>query len=196
MKHYYNPMSRAVTTDWMLKELGVPHEQIVINISENENYSSEFRMLNPMAKLPVLVDQENVITEASAICAYLADKYPEKKLAPKPTSAQRAAYYRYLFIAGNTIEPALSLAVSGLEYPEPKSAGWGDAKRVLATIESMTPKTEWALGKAFSAADVVFGGLLDFSVAFNWFDPSPNVEAYVNRLRARPSYQASHGVHL
>ncbi|WP_191601788.1 glutathione S-transferase family protein [Marinomonas algicola] len=192
MKHYYNPMSRAISTDWMLKELDAPHEQIRIDFKTNENNSADFRNINPMGKLPTLVDGEVVVTEVSAICAYLADKFPEKKLAPEIGSVERAAYYRYLFFAGNTIEPAFSLAACGFEHPDPMSAGWGDMQRVLATIEEMTPEIDWALGEQFTAADVVFGGLLDFSITFKWFEPSPKVAAYVKRIRQRPAYKETH----
>lgn len=196
MKHYFNPMSRGITTDWMLKELDVPHEQIIIDFSKGENNSPEYRKINPMGKLPALVDGGTVVTEVAAICAYLADKFPEKKLAPEPGSTDRATYYRYLFIAGNTIEPALALAASGLEHPQPSSAGWGDIPRVLATIEVMTPEVGWALGEQFTAADVVFGGLLDFSMAFNLLEASPRVADYVERIRARPAYRETHGAFI
>ncbi len=192
MKHYYNPMSRAVTTDWMLKELDVQHEQIIIDFDSGENDFPEFRKINPMGKVPVLVDNEKVITEVAAICAYLADRFPAKRLAPEIESPDRATYYRYLFFAGNTIEPALSLAVSGIEHPEPRSAGWGDMLRVLTAIEAMTPETGWALGKQFTAVDVVFGGLLDSSMAFNMIDASPKVANYVTRIRQRPAYRETH----
>lgn len=192
MKHYFNPMSRGVTTDWMLKELDVPHEQIIIDFSTGENNSPEYRKINPMGKVPALVDGDAVVTEVAAICAYLADKFPEKKLAPEAGSPDRATYYRYLFIAGNTIEPAFSLATSGVEHPQPSSAGWGDTSRVLATIETMTPDVGWVLGEQFTAADVVFGGLLDFSMVFNWFEASPKVADYVERIRGRSAYQETH----
>lgn len=196
MKHYFNPMSRGVTTDWMLKELDVPHEQIIIDVLAGENNSPEFRKINPMAKIPALVDGETVVTEVAAICAYLADKFPEKKLAPEAWSINRATYYRFLFVTGNTIEPAFSLAIAGFEHPHPSSIGWGDVTRVLATIESMTPDAGWALGEQFTAADVVFGGLLDFSMVFNWFEASPKVADYVERIRTRPAYQASHAAFI
>ena len=196
MKHYYNPMSRAVTTDWMLKELDAEHEQIIIDFTAGENNSSHFRKINPMGKLPVLVDGGTVVTEVAAICAYLADKFAQKKLAPAIDSVDRATYYRYLFLTSNTIEPAFSLANSGLEHPDPMSAGWGDMPRVLATIEAMTPENGWALGEQFSAADVVFGSLLDFAMVFNWIDASPKVAAYVSRIRQRPAYRESHAAFI
>ncbi|OKY26046.1 glutathione S-transferase family protein [Thalassotalea sp. PP2-459] len=193
MKHYFNQMSRGITTDWMLKELDVPHEQVTINFDSGENLSTEFKNINPMGKLPVLVDDDVVVTEVAAICAYLADKFPEKQLAPQVGSAERATYYRYLFVAGNTIEPAFSLAAFDMEHPQPSSVSWGDMPRILATIEAMTPESDWILGQQFSAADIVFGGLLDFTIVFKWYEPSSKVIAYVERIRQRPAYRESHG---
>ena len=196
MKHYFNPMSRGVSTDWMLREIGVEHEQIFIDIAKDEHYGETFKAINPMCKLPVLVDGATIVTEVAAICAYLADRFPEKGLAPELGSVERAAYYRYLFVAGNTIEPALALESAGLEHPAPRSAGWGDLERVLDTIEALTPEEGWALGEQFSAADVVFGGLLDFMIVFGLLEPTEKVAAYASRLRQRPAYRASHPAFL
>ncbi|MEO9945654.1 MAG: glutathione S-transferase family protein [Paraglaciecola sp.] len=192
MKHYYNSMSRAITTDWILKELDAQHEQINVNFAEDSPELRDLQTINPMGKLPTLVDGEVVVTEVAAICAYLADKYFNKKLAPALDSNQRALYYRYLFIAGNTIEPALTLAASNIEHPNSATAGWGDKTRVLEAIETMTPEKDWALGEEFTAADVVFGGLLDSAVTFGMFTPSPKVAAYIFRIRQRPAYKETH----
>ena len=192
MKHYYNPMSRSVTTDWILKELDIKHEQIAIDFTKNTPELLQLRQINPMGKLPTLVDGESVVTEVAAICAYLADKYPEKKLAPEINSIQRAAYYRYMFIAGSTIEPALTLAASKIEHPNPETAGWGDISRVITTVETMTPEIGWALGEQFTAADIVFGGLLDSSITFGTLEASPKVAAYIARIRQRPAYREAH----
>lgn len=194
MKHYYHPMSRSVVTDWMLKELEVGHEQVVVDLSSGENRTTEFLKINPMGKLPVLEDNGEVVTEVSAICAYLADKCIEKGLAPAIGSSKRAAYYRLLFLAGNTIEPALSLVASDIEYPDTKSVGWGDMERVSATLESIVPSSGWLLGEAFSAADVVMGGLLDSMLTFHQLNLPSNVVDYVERLRSRPAYIESNAI--
>ena len=193
MKHYFHPMSRGVTTHWMLTELDVPHEQIVVDYPAGENDTPEYRAINPMGKVPALVDGDAIVTETAAICAYLADKFPEKGFAPPPDSTERARYYRYLFFPGTTLEPMFSVTQLGITDYKPQSVGWGDMERCLATVESMTPATEWALGEHFTTADVVFGGTLDFAIQFGWLEkPSPKVAAYVKRIHARPAYQETH----
>ncbi|WP_286233675.1 glutathione S-transferase family protein [Thalassotalea sediminis] len=196
MKHYFNSMSRGITTDWMLKELDVQHEQVIVDFERGENNLPAFRKINPMGKLPALVDGDTIITEVAAICTYLADKYPEKKLAPEIGTTARGTYYRYLFVTGNTLEPAFSLAAYDMEHPAPNTVSWGDMPRILATIEAMTPESDWVLGTQFSAADVVFGGLLDFSILFKWYEASPKVADYVERIRQRPAYRQTHQTFL
>ena len=192
MKHYFHPMTRAVTSDWMLKELDAPHEQIVIDFPAGEQNSPEYRAINPMGKVPALVDGDAVVTESAAICAYLADKFSDKGFAPPPGSTDRGRYYRYLFFPGVTLEPLLSVTSLGIEDIKPHTMGWGDMPRAMATVESMTPETGWALGEKFTAADVVFGGALAFFSGFEMMKASPKVAVYVERIKARPAYQANH----
>ena len=192
MKHYFNPLSRGATTAWMFCELDVDREDIVVDLRAGEQEGLDYRAINPMGKVPALVDGDVVVTESAAICAYLADRFPERGLAPQPGARERGAYYRYLFVPGTTLEPAFALASIELEHPAPQSVGWGDVTRALATIEAMTPAEGWALGDRFTAADVVFGGTLDSLVLLAGLEPSPRVAAYVERVRARPAYQATH----
>jgi glutathione S-transferase len=193
MKHYFNPQSRAMTTHWMLMELDADHEQIVVDMQSGETASPEFRAINPMGKIPTLVDDETVVTEVAAICAYLADKFPEKGLAPAVGSTKRGSYFRYLFVPGTTLEPMFTVKSLNVgDYPA-ESTGFGDLQRCLATIEEMTPTKDWALGTQFTAADVVFGGTLDFAIFAGWLEaPSPKQQAYVRRLKDRPAYRKSH----
>ena len=193
MKHYFHPMSRAVTTHWMLTELDVEHEQVVVDLMSGEGATPEYRSINPMGKIPALVDGDVVVTEVAAICAYLADKFPEKGLAPPQGSPERGKYYRYLFVPGTTLEPMFTFDSLKVEDYPANSVGFGDMERCLVTIESMTPETAWALGDQFTAADVVFGGMLDFAVQLGWLQsPSPKVSAYVRRIKDRPAYRESH----
>ena len=193
MKHYFHPSSRGITTHWMLAELEAPHEQVIVDFMAGENDTAEYRQINPMAKVPALVDGDVVITETAAICAYLADKFPEKGMAPPADSPERGRYYRYLFFPGTTLEPMFTIRSLGVEDYSAQSAGWGDLARCLDTIEALTPDSDWALGAGFSTADVVFGGTLDFAVQFGWLEsPSDKVAAYVRRLKDRPAYRKTH----
>ena len=193
MKHYFNPMSRAVTTNWMLTELDVEHEQVFVDMASGATASPQFRKINPMGKIPALVEGEVVVTEVAAICAYLADRFPESGLAPPADSRERGRYYRYLFFPGTTLEPMFTTKLLGVtDYPS-ESVGWGDFERCMATVESMTPISDWALGSQFSAADVVFGGTLDSAVQMGWIEsPSARVAAYVRRIKDRPAYRQCH----
>jgi glutathione S-transferase len=193
MKHYFNPASRAVTTHWMLTELDVDHEQILVDIQSGANTTDEFRAINPMGKIPVLVDADVVVTEVAAICAYLADRYPEKGFAPAADSPQRGHYYRCLFFPGTTLEPMFTTRLLGItDYPA-ASVGWGDYERCLATVESLAPDDEWVLGKQFSAADVVLGGTLDTAIQLGWIEsPSAKLTEYVRRIKGREAYRKSH----
>ena len=193
MKHYFNPMSRAVTTHWMLIELAVEHEQIVVDFMSGEGKTPEFRSINPMGKIPALVDGDVVVTEVAAICAYLADKYPEKGLAPPHGSKERGKYYRYLFVPGTTLEPMFTFNLLEVNDYSADSVGFGDLERCLATIESMTPERAWVLGDQFTAADVVFGGTLDFAVQLGWLkSPSSKVTSYIRHIKNRAAYRQSH----
>ncbi|NVJ97285.1 MAG: glutathione S-transferase family protein [Alphaproteobacteria bacterium] len=193
MKHYYNPMSRAATTHWMLLEAGVAHEQILVDFAQGETETTAYRAINPMGKIPALVDGDIVITEAAAICAYIADKYPEKGLAPAHGTAKCGKYYRYLFVPGTTLEPMFTAEMLGLQDYPAQSVGFGDIERCLATIEAMTPESNWVMGDQFTAADVVFGGTLNFAMQFGWLkEPSEKVASYVRRIRERPAYRQSH----
>ena len=124
---------------------------------------------------------------------HLADKYPEKGLAPPHESRERGQYYRYLFVPGTTLEPMFTFNLLDVDDYSADSVGFGDMERCLATIESMTPEKAWVLGDQFTAADVVFGGTLDFAVQLGWLkSPSAKVTAYVRRLKDRPAYKQSH----
>lgn len=193
LTHYFHPQSRAVTTHWMLAELGVPHQQVHIDFPAGANKTSEFTAINPMAKIPVLTEGETLVTETAAICAYLADRFPEKGLAPVPTSLSRGKYYRYLFFPGTTLEPMFTARMMGLSDENAQSTGWGDYERCMTAISAMTPESDWVLGDQFSAADIVFGGMLDFAIHLGWIEaPEENVVSYTRRLKARPAYRETH----
>ena len=73
MKHYFNPMSRAITTHWMLTELNAEHEQVKVDVGAGETRTAEYLAINPMGNIPAMVEGDSVITDVAAISAYLED---------------------------------------------------------------------------------------------------------------------------
>src|SRR4051794_3745039 len=106
LKLYYVPRTRAVRARWMLEELGVPHELHRVDLANGEHRSPEYlARVHPLGHVPVLVDGETAIFESAAIIAYLADRFPEKQLAPAPGSPERGPYYQWMFYAVTELEP-------------------------------------------------------------------------------------------
>lgn len=185
---HYHPYSRAAGTIWALEEAGVPYELKIVDILKGEQKQPGFVALNPMGKLPTLVDGDVVVTESAAIALYLADRYAAGRLAPALDDPRRGTYLRWSFFAPSVIEPAVMAKGSGWEVKE-VAAGWGNYASVLTASESAIAKGPFLLGKDFSMADVVFGGLLRFLLSFKQIEPTPAFTAYVDRLDARPAYQ-------
>lgn len=192
---YYHPYSRAAGTLWALEEAGVPYELQVTDILKGEQKGPELVARNPMGKLPTLVDGDVVVTEAAAICLYLADRYAPGRLAPALDDPRRGTYLRWSFFAPSVIEPAVMAHSSQWEVRE-VSAGWGSYTLMLAAAQSAIAGRPYVLGDEFSMADVVFGGTLRFMMEFKLVEPTALFTDYVDRLNARPAYQRAHGRNL
>jgi glutathione S-transferase len=141
-----------------------------------------------MGKLPILTDGDAVVTEAAAICLYLADRYASGRLAPPVDDPRRATYLRWSLFAPSVIEPGAMAKMQKWEF-RAGQAGWGDYAAMMKTIESAIDGRQWLLGDMFSIADVVFGGTLRYMVRFGMLQPSQPISAYVERLGARPAAQ-------
>jgi glutathione S-transferase len=94
---YTNPQSRGRVVRWMLEEIGQPYRTEVVEFGAGMK-SPAYRRINPMGKVPALSHGSTVVTEVAAICAYLADAFPQVGLAPAQTDALRGPYYRWLFL--------------------------------------------------------------------------------------------------
>ena len=192
---YYHPYSRAAGTLWALEEAGVAYELQVTDILKGEQKGPELVALNPMGKLPTLVDGEVVVTEAAAICLYLADRYAAGRLAPALDDPRRGTYLRWAFFAPGVIEPAV-MAHGGKWEVREVSAGWGSYTTMIAAAQSAIAGRPYVLGDEFSMADVVFGGTLRFMLEFKQIEPIAPFQDYVERLNARPAYQRAHARNL
>jgi glutathione S-transferase len=154
---FYHPYSRAAGTVWALEEAGVSYELTVIDIMKGEQKGPELISKNPVGKLPTLVDGDTVVTEASAIASYLADRYAAGRLAPALDDPTRGTYLRWAFFAPSVIEPAVMAKGSGWTVKE-VAAGWGNYASMIAAAESVIAEKAFVRGDEFSMADVVFGG--------------------------------------
>ncbi len=185
---YHHPFSRASNVLWMLEEIGTPYELRWVDIMAGAQKAPEFLALNPMGKLPLLVDGDAVVTESAAIALYLADRYAYGRLCPKVDDPARGTYLRWSFFAPSVVEPG-SLAKAANWAFKPGQAGWGSYDTMLTAMESAVTGREYLLGSTFSMADVVFGGTLRFMLTFDMIEKRPAFTAYAERLGKRPALQ-------
>jgi len=184
---YTNPMSRGRIVRWMLEEVGAPYRTEVLEYASSMK-SPEYLAINPMGKVPAIRHGDVVVTEGGAICAYLADAFPQAGLAPALGDKRRGTYFRWLFFAAGPIEAAVSARSMGWEAAPEKSRmlGWGSYADVMNAIEGAVADREYLLGDRFSAADVYFGSHVIWGMGFGGIEKRPALEAYAARLQARP----------
>lgn len=189
MKLYWSPRSRAFTALWMMEEAGQPYERVLTDISTGAQKKPEYLAINPMGKVPALQDGEATMGEAAAICAYVAERSPDAKLAPPVGDPRRARYLYWLFFAPSCIEPAIIQLFTKIQVPT-STAGWGDATQVFDVLDTALEKGPWLLGDDFTAADVVIGSGLNYAVRqFKMVPARPSFDRYIDRCAARPAFQ-------
>jgi len=185
---YTHPMSRGRIARWMLEETGQPYRAELLDFGTTMK-APEYLGINPMGKVPAIRHGDEVVTEAAAICAYLADAFPEAGLAPPPGDRRRAPYYRWLFFAAGPIEAASTNKALGFVVPEGRAvmAGYGSHADVLNAADRLLSEHDYVAGEDFTAADVYFGSQLGFGMMFGGIDKRPAFERYWARLSARPA---------
>ena len=189
MKLYWCPRTRSFTALWLMEEAGQPYERVLTDISTGAQRNADYLKINPMGKVPALQDGDATLAEAAAICAYVAERYPQAKLAPPVGDPARAKYLYWLFYGPGCVEPAMMQLATKVEM-NPVAAGWGDAQRVIDVLDNALQKGPWLLGENFSAADIAIGSGLNFAVRLFKMIPSrPSFDAYIERCMARPAFQ-------
>ena len=191
MKLYWSPRSRSFTTLWLMEETGEPYERVLTDISTGANKAPEYLAINPMGKVPALADGDVTIAESAAICTYVADRYPQAKLAPPLNDPRRAKYLQWLFFAPSCIEPAILQAYLKLEIPA-VSAAWGSTTQTFDVLDQALNKGPWLLGDDFSAADIAIGAGMNYAIRmFKMVPTRPNFDRYLNACAARPAFQTA-----
>jgi glutathione S-transferase len=184
---YTNPMSRGQIVRWMLEEVGTPYEQVLLDYGTTMK-APDYLAINPMGKVPAIKHGDRVITECAAICAYLADAFPEAGL--MPDLAHRADYYRWMFFGAGPLEQAITNTALGFVVPAEKKmmAGYGDFGDAMNGLEAAVAGKRFIAGDQFSAADVYVGSQIGWGLAFSSIEKRPAFEAYWAGICERPAY--------
>lgn len=185
---YTNPMSRGRIVRWMLEEVGHPYRTELLEFQASMK-ADAYRAINPMGKVPAISHKGTVVTECGAICAYLADAFPEARLAPPPGDPRRGSYYRWMFFAAGPVEAAAMNKALGFEVPPEKRgmSGYGSMDDVMRTLEYAVAQNPYVTGDTFTAADVYFGAHVGWGMMFGTLEKRPALVAYFDRLKDRPA---------
>jgi glutathione S-transferase len=187
---YTHPQSRGRIVRWMLEEIGRPYQTELLEYDTTMK-APAYLAVNPMGKVPAIRHGDTVVTEAAAICAYLADAFPEARLAPPPGDRLRGPYYRWLFFVAGPLEAAWTNKAMGFVVPQERErmAGYGRFETVIDVLEGAVSRTDYVVGDGFTAADVYIGSGIGFGMQFGMIEKRPAFERYWQRLSARPAAQ-------
>ena len=185
---YHASPSRSSIVRWMLEEVGEPYDIHLLRLMEGDQSKPNYLAINPMGKVPALKHGDVVITEAAAICTYLADAFPRANLCVPIGDPRRGVYLKWLFFGPSCIEPAMTdRAFPRKEEPRPGMLGYGDFDTVLKVVGNAVAKGPYIMGDQFSAADVVIGSDLRFGMMFKMLPERREFIAYTGRLAQRPA---------
>jgi glutathione S-transferase len=200
LKLYHSRQSRSVRPRWLLEELGVPYELVTLDMQKGEHKTPAYMKVHPHGAVPALVDGDLQIFESAAICAYLADKFPEKRLAPAPGTAARGLYYQWMVYAIATLEPpVIDVFMHTVMLPETqRSPAAIEAARkkfadVASVLEQALGTRPFLLGDQFTAADVMVGSTLGWAQMLGLLEGRKTLQQYVQRLSERPALQKAQG---
>jgi glutathione S-transferase len=192
---FTNPMSRGQIVRWALHEVNADYEQVLVDWTDKP---AALLSANPMGKVPTIVhhapDGDRTVTEAAAICLYLAEMHPEAGLLPN--DAETADYLRWTFFAAGPIEQCITSKALHFE-PAPEQemmAGWGSFERTMNALDQFLTGRTWVCGERFTMADVYVGSSIDWGMTFGILPPKESFVAYAERVQARPAYKAAKAV--
>lgn len=183
---YSNPMSRGRIAHWMIEETGAPHRVEYLDYGTTMK-DPAYLALNPLGKVPTLQHGDVIVTEGAAICAYLADAFPEADLAPPPGA--RGPYYRWLFFAAGPLEAAVTNRSLNVDVPDDARGrvGYGDLPVMLDALEAALDPGPFIAGDRFSAADVFVGSHIGWGMQFGTIEARPAFRDYWARISDRPA---------
>ncbi|WP_066384034.1 MULTISPECIES: glutathione S-transferase family protein [unclassified Anabaena] len=177
LKLYGGSRSRATIVQWYLEELTVPYEFVLLDMQAGEHRQPEYLKINPIGKVPTIVDGDFQLWESGAILLYLADKYDQATRSPE----ERAIIYQWVLFANSTLGTGIFIEANRER----------ETPRLLTPLNEIFEKQPFLLGDEFSVADVAVGSMLAYIPLMLKLDLSayPAVEKYIQRMTARPAYQ-------
>ncbi len=181
LKLYGGSRSRAVIVAWYLEELAVPYEFVRLDMAQGEHRQADYLSINPMGKVPALVDGETVVWESGAILLYLADKYGHLPA----EVGQRGQIYQWVLFSNATLVQALA----------PTDKREAEMGKLLPPLQQILSDQDYITGAELSVADVALGSILGFAVQMFGLDfsPYPAIRAYLDRCGARTAFQKAMG---
>jgi len=196
LKLYHSPQSRSVRPRWLLEEIGAPYELVTLDMQKGGHKTPAYMKVHPHGAVPALVDGDLQLFESAAICAYLADKFPEKRLAPPVGTPARGLYYQWMVYSIATLEPpVIDVFMQTAMLPEAERSPavlaaarkkFGDVANVLEQALGTRP---FLLGEQFTAADVMIGSTLGWAQMLGLLEGRKTLQQYAQRLSERPALQ-------
>ena len=185
---YHSPQTRSSGAVVLVEELGADVEVKILNMKAGENRQAAYLAVNPMGKVPAVVEDGALVTEQVGVFLFLADRFPEKGLAPAIGDPLRGPYLRWMAFYGSSFEPACVDRAMKREAGGQAMSPYGNYETTLKTVTDQLKRGPYILGERFTAADVLWGGALGWLTMFGIVDKTPEIAAYVERTTSRPAH--------
>lgn len=185
---YHIGFSRSTTALWMLEEIGQPYKVHPI-AREREDRDPSYLKINPMNKVPALKHGDRILTEAAAICLYLAEQFPEADLNVDASDLNRHEYLKWAFFGPSCLEPAVLDRMFDRKEVPVGSSGWGDFDSMIELISTTLRDRKYFLGDRFTAVDVIMGSQLGWGTMIEKIPETPEIKNYLASVDARPARQ-------
>lgn len=193
---YHAPRTKSGRVRWMLEELGVAYDLKLVDIEGGENTKVEYRRIHPLGEVPALVDDDVTVLDATAICMYLADRFPDRRMAPPVGSPERGAYYQWMSFAGGVVEPIVqTIFDTTVVSPDPErsppilAAAMKRWREVGKMLDVAMGGRAYFVGERMTAADVILGSILMWAGQMDLLEDLPDLKSYAHYLASRSAYK-------
>ncbi|MEZ4296163.1 MAG: glutathione S-transferase family protein [Polyangiaceae bacterium] len=193
---YFAARTKSGRVRWMLEELGVTYDLKLVDLENGENDRVEYRRFHPLGEVPALVDDDLVVIDPTAICMYLADRFPDRGMAPPLGAPDRARYYQYLSMAGALVEPIVqTIFETTVVSPDPErsppilAAAMKRWREVGKMLDIAMAGRAYIVGEKMTAADVILGSILMWAGQMDLLEDLPDLKSYAHYLASRSAYK-------